>query len=215
MTGNVSEQVSGAVAEATAGSSFRRWYWLIRLVVIAVPVIGATPTAFNLYQAWKHGIPYSQVSHKLQQYDLWVKNGACKIDYSEIRTSKDAKVNIGACPTTGDISIQVALAGGSSFFEWIDFNQLQQLNTAHAMLTTPAIAAEVPAAVPAPMAGIRVAEAAGSRVVCQGWENPTKIVRVVDEGGRCFKETIAAYSGRADKREEVPCTTTCPQQKPK
>jgi hypothetical protein len=28
-----------------------------------------------------------------------------------------------------------------------------------------------------------------------------------------FKETIAAYSGRADKRVEVPCTTTCPQHK--
>jgi hypothetical protein len=57
-----------------------------------------------------------------------------------------------------------------------------------------------------------VAEA-GSRVVCQGWENKTQLVRIVNEGGRCFKESIAAYSGRADKRVEVPCTTTCPQHK--
>jgi hypothetical protein len=205
---NVPEQVSALVAEATAGTSFRRWYTLIKVAVIAVPVIGATPTALNIYYAWKHGIPYSQVSHRLQQYDLWVKNGSCAIDYSEINAVKDAKVKIGACQMTGDISIQVSLATGTSFFEWIDFNQLQHMNTAHSILATPALAAEAPAM----LAGTRVAEAA-SRVVCQGWESKTQVIRVVNEGGRCFKETIAAYSGRADKRVEVPCTTTCPQQK--
>ena len=205
---NVSEQVSAVVAEATAGSSFRRWYTLIKVAVIAVPVIGATPTAVNIYYAWKHGIPYSQVSHRLQQYELWVKNGSCPIDYNEINAGRDAKVKIGACPTTGDISIQVALATGTSFFEWIDFKGLQQINTAHSVLMTPAFAAEASAA----LAGTRVAEA-GSRVVCQGWESKTQLVRIINEGGRCFKESIAAYSGRADKRVEVPCTTTCPQQK--
>jgi hypothetical protein len=205
---NVPEQVSALVAEATAGTSFRRWYTLIKVAVIAVPVIGATPTALNIYYAWKHGIPYSQVSHRLQQYELWSKNGTCPIDYSEINTSRDAKVKIGACPTTGDISIQVFLPGGNSFLEWIDFNQLQQMNVAHSVLMSSAFAAEAPAT----LAGTRVAEAA-SRVVCQGWESKTQVIRVVNEGGRCFKETIAAYSGRADKRVEVPCTTTCPQQK--
>jgi hypothetical protein len=208
MVGNVPEQVSTLVAEATAGQSFRRWYTLIKVAVIAVPVIGATPTALNIYYAWKHGIPYSQVSHRLQQYELWVKNGSCAIDYSEINTGKDAKVKIGACPTTGDISIQVSLAAGTSFFEWIDFKELQQINTAQSILLTPALAAEASAT----LAGTRVAEAA-SRVVCQGWESKTQLVRIINEGGRCFKETIAAYSGRADKRVEVPCTTTCPQQK--
>lgn len=208
MVGNVPEQVSALVAEATAGRSFRRWYTLIKVAVIAVPVIGATPTALNIYYAWKHGIPYSQVSHRLQQYELWVKNGSCAIEYSEINAGKDAKVKIGACPTTGDISIQVSLAAGSSFFEWIDFNQLQQINTAHSVLLTPALAAEASAT----LAGTRMAEAA-SRVVCQGWESKTQLVRIVNEGGRCFKESIAAYSGRADKRVEVPCTTTCPQHK--
>jgi hypothetical protein len=208
MVGNVPEQVSTLVAEATAGQSFRRWYTLIKAAVIAVPVIGATPTALNIYYAWKHGIPYSQVSHRLQQYELWVKNGTCAIDYSEINAGKDAKVKIGACPTTGDISIQVSLAAGSSFFEWIDFNQLQHMNTAHSVLLTPALAAEASST----LAGTQVAEAA-SRVVCQGWESKTQLVRIVNEGGRCFKESIAAYSGRADKRVEVPCTTTCPQHK--
>jgi len=208
MAANMPEQVSALVAEATAGSSFRRWYTLIKVVVIAVPVIGATPTALNIYYAWKHGIPYSQVSHRLQQYELWVKNGSCPIDYNEINAAKDAKVKIGACPTTGDISIQVSLAAGTSFYEWIDFNQLQHMNTAHSVLMTPALAAEAATA----LAGTRVAEA-GSRVVCQGWESKTQLVRIISEGGRCFKESIAAYSGRADKRVEVPCTTTCPQQK--
>jgi hypothetical protein len=163
MVGNVPEQVSTLVAEATAGQSFRRWYTLIKVAVIAVPVIGATPTALNIYYAWKHGIPYSQVSHRLQQYELWVKNGSCAIDYSEINAGKDAKVKIGACPTTGDISIQVLPAAGTSFFEWIDFRELQHINTAQSVLLTPALAAEASAT----LAGTRVAEA-GSRVVW-GW----------------------------------------------
>ena len=205
---NVPEQVSALVAEATAGRSFRRWYTLIKVAVIAVPIIGAAPTALNVYYAWKLGIPFSQVSHRLQQYELWVKNASCAIDYSEINAGKDARVKIGACPTTGDISIQVLPAAGTSFFEWIDFRELQHINTAQSVLLTPALAAESSAT----LAGTRVAEA-GSRVVCQGWESKTQLIRVVNEGGRCFKETIAAYSGRADKRVEVPCTTTCPQQK--
>ena len=82
------------------------------------------------------------------------------------------------------------------------------MNTAHNVLMTPALAAEAAAT----SAGTQIAEAA-SRVVCQGWENKTQLVRIVNEGGRCFKESIAAYSGRADKRVEVPCSTTCPQQK--
>jgi len=205
---NVPEQVSALVAEATAGRSFRRWYTLIKVAVIAVPIIGAAPTALNVYYAWKLGIPFSQVSHRLQQYELWVKNASCAIDYSEINAGKDARVKIGACPTTGDISIQVLPAAGTSFFEWIDFRELQHINTAQSVLLTPALAAESSAT----LAGTRVAEA-GSRVVCQGWESKTQLIRVVNEGGRCFKETIAAYSGRADKRVEVPCTTTCPQHK--
>src|SRR5438093_2719720 len=55
MAGNVPEQVSAVVAEATAGTSFRRWYTLIKIAVIAVPLIGATPTALNICYAWKHG----------------------------------------------------------------------------------------------------------------------------------------------------------------
>jgi hypothetical protein len=208
MVGNVPEQVSTLVAEATSGQSFRRWYTLIKVAVIAVPVIGATPTALNIYYAWKHGIPYAQVSHRLQQYELFVKNGACAIEYNEINTGRDAKVKVGACATTGDISIQVLLAAGQSIFEWIDFKELQHINTADSVLMSPALAAEASAT----LTGTRVAEAA-TRVVCQGWESKTQLVRVVNEGGRCFKETIGAYSGRADKRVEVPCTTTCPQHK--
>src|SRR5215471_17144901 len=169
---NVPEQVSALVAEATSGQSFRRWYTLIKVAVIAVPVIGATPTALNIYYAWKHGIPYSQVSHRLQQYELWVKNGSCAIDYSEINAGKDAKVKIGACATTGDISIQVSLAAGTSFFEWIDFAQPQHINTAHPVLLTPALAAEASAT----RTGARVGEAAG-RIVSQGWESKPQILR--------------------------------------
>ena len=43
---------------------------LLRVIAIGVPVAGAIPTGVNLYHSFKHGIPYAQVSHRLEQYDF-------------------------------------------------------------------------------------------------------------------------------------------------
>ena len=119
-------EIQSVMSDATSGRSFRRWYWAIRAAAIAIPVIGALPTVVNLYYSYRHGIPFAQVYHKLNQYELWQKNGDCRIDYREISASKGAKVNVGACPSTGDISIKVSLAGGKQSYEWLAFDQLQR-----------------------------------------------------------------------------------------
>jgi hypothetical protein len=185
---------------------------LVRVIAIAVPVVGAIPTGMNLYHSFKHGIPYSQVSHKLEQYDLWVRNVDCTIEYKEISTDQNTKINIGVCPTNGDISIKVALPQGKAIIEWIAFDRLKQANALLNFLVSPAYAEE--RSPPAPQEGIRIAQA-GPQVVCQGWEGGAKIVRIVREGGRCFKETISPYQGQIDRRSEVPCNTTCPATKVK
>jgi hypothetical protein len=183
---------------------------LLRVIAISVPVAGAVPTGINLYHSFKHGIPYSQVSHRLEQYDLWVRNMDCAIEYKEMSAAQNTKINIGVCPNNGDISIKVAMPEGKAIVEWIAFDRLKLVNALFDLLASPAHAEEVAPAT----SKLRVAQAS-SQLVCQGWEGKAKIVRVIREGGRCFRETISPYQGHVDKRAEVPCNTSCPPPKVK
>jgi hypothetical protein len=208
MTGQPPNGVAAAAPSNSILGIFNRWQSLIRAVAIGVPVLGALPTAVNLYHSWRHGIPYTQVSHKLAQYDLWVRNGDCKIDYKEIGAAKGSKINIGACPLSGDISIKITLPDGRATYEWIAFDQINQTTTWLSPLLNAAFAADKPPATA--LGNVRLAQAA-TQVQCQGWESAAKIIRIVNDGGRCYRETISPYSGRVDKREEVPCHTACPR----
>jgi hypothetical protein len=183
---------------------------LLRVIAIGIPVVGAVPTGINLYHSFKHGIPYAQVSHKLEQYDLWVRNMDCAIEYKEMNAAQNTKINIGVCPTSGDISIKVAMPEGKAIVEWIAFDRLKQASALFNLLVSSAYAEEVVQTSPK----FRVVQAS-ALVVCQGWEGSSKIVRVVREGGRCFRETISPYQGHVDKRAEVPCNASCPHSKPK
>jgi hypothetical protein len=183
---------------------------LLRVIAISVPVAGAIPTGINLYHSFQHGIPYSQVSHRLEQYDIWVRNMDCAIEYKEVSATQNTKINIGVCPNTGDISIKVALPEGKAIVEWIAFDRLRQANAVFDLLASPAQAEEVAPAT----SKLRLAQAS-SQLVCQVWEGKAKIVRVVKEGGRCFRESISPYQGHVDKRSEVPCNTGCPPAKVK
>jgi hypothetical protein len=189
---------------------FARLRPLLRVIAIGVPVAGAVPTGMNLYQSWKHGIPYSQVAHKLEQYDLWVRNMDCPIEYKELSASQNTKITIGVCPNNGDISIKVAMPEGKALIEWIAFARLKEENAVAGYLIGTALAQD---GVPANR-DVHLAQAT-AQVVCQGWEGGTQVVRVVREGARCFRETISPYHGRVDKRAEVACDATCPAQKDK
>jgi hypothetical protein len=188
-------------------------YQFVRAAMFIVPVLGAMPTAWTLYQSYSTGIPYSQVSHRLAQYDLWVKNGGCRIDYREITAAKGTKISVGACPDTGDVSIKVAQATGQPRIEWIPFNQITKplalldwaIGVAHAEGRPVTQQAD----------GRIVVAQAEAKVVCQGWEGRTKIVRIVNEGAKCVRETILPIQGKVEKREDVPCNTACPGDQPK
>ncbi len=183
---------------------------LLRMIAIGVPVAGAVPTGITLYHSFKHGIPYSQVSHKLEQYDLWVRNMDCAIEYKDMSATPNTKINIGVCPSNGDISIKVAMPEGKAIVEWIAFDRLKQANALLNLLVSAAYAEESAATEPRWWLA-----QASAQVVCQGWEGNAKIVRIVREGGRCFRETISPYQGHVDKRAEVPCNTSCPPPKAK
>ena len=190
---------------------------LARILAISVACLGAIPTGYNLYMSWMHGIPYSQVSHRLEQYDLWVKNFECKIDYRSVTAGQSAKVDVGACPKSGDIALKVTTTTGKTSYEWISYAQLE-LETKSALLSlaSSALAEEAPAVTPGALAVPQFRQLAQSaapsgdfQVHCQVMPSPGKIMRIVTEGGKCYRVFISAYQGRAEKREEVPCNTQC------
>ena len=181
---------------------------LIRAGVLAVSVAAAIPTAHNLYYSWVHGIPYSQVPHRLAQYDLWMKNLDCKVEYRQLMTASGTKVDVGACPSSQDIAIKVSGSNGHSTYEWIAFNDLQKPATASllGLVIPPALADEAPKAKVADTP-VRVADNA-MQVMCQA-KSGNAVVRVIQEGGKCYREVVSMFRGSIDKRVEVPCTTTC------
>ena len=198
-----------------------RTFLFVRVAAICAAIAGAFPTAMNLYQSWSHGIPYSEVSHRLSQYDLWVKNFECKIDYRALNTGQGTRLDVGACPKSGDIAIKVSAQNGKATYEWIPFDTLQKaqaslwpvdlmIGTAHAAAAADTLPAgpSIPAGASAPP--VRMAQATtGMQVVCEALHSKTQLVRIVNDGGKCFRETIAPYQGKVERREEVPCSTTC------
>lgn len=183
-------------------------YQFVRAAMFVVPVLGALPTAWTLYQSYSTGIPYSQVSHRLAQYDLWIKNSDCRIDYREITAAKGTKISVGACSSTGDVSIKVAQASGQPRIEWIPFDQITKPLALLDFVVATAHAEGRPLTQQAD--GRFVVAQAEAKVVCQGWEGRTKIVRIVNEGSKCVRETILPIQGKVEKREDVPCNTACP-----
>ena len=214
--------ISGAQGSGQPFGKLSKVQLAIRAFVIAVPIVGAMPTAMNIYHSWKHDIPYSEVSHRLAQYDLWTRNFDCKVDYKELVTAQGTKVNVGACPKSGDIAIKLATAGGQSKYEWIALDKLREPTKSAGLMefiASSAIAEEAPkssTSVGSQSVGasgtIRLA-LAGMEVVCQAKQGQSAIIRIVKEAGKCYREHFSPFQGRVDKREEVPCNTTCPASK--
>jgi hypothetical protein len=188
----------------------------IKAAVLAVSVAAAIPTASNLYYSWKTGIPFAQVPHRLAQYDLWMKNLECKIDYRAISTANNSKVDVGACSKTGDIAIKVSSSTGHATTEWIPLDRLkpamQAMNFMDLLISSAHAETVTSPAAKAPMAGtVQLAQAGGTtamEVMCEARKGD-KISRVVKDGGKCFRETWSPMKGSMDKREEVVCTTKC------
>jgi hypothetical protein len=193
---------------------------IARVIAIATAMVGAIPTATTLYQSWQHNVPFSEVSHRVSQYDLWVKNFDCKIDYRALNTGQGARIDVGACPKSGDIAIKVTSPTGKAAYEWIPYDKLHKASVASSVfsLIIPSAEAAEPAAPgkgPAP-ASVQFAQAAapagtsaGMQVICQTMPDKSRIVRIVSEGGKCYRENFSPYKGAVEKREEVPCNTQC------
>ena len=223
--------VMTAMSEDAKRGPLARTMTVARSIAIVAAVAGATPTLLNLYHSWRHGIPFSDVSHRLAQYDLWVKNIDCKIDYRSLAVGQGLRIDAGACPRSRDIALKMTTQEGAAAHEWIAFDKLQKASSARAawleLIVSSAQAAETPQAgressggkAPSPPDAtgavdrlIRLAQAGDIKVVCQSLQGQS-VVRVVSEAGKCYREVFSPFLGRVEKREEVPCSTQCPAPK--
>ncbi len=216
-TFQMSEPISKSLAAYAepAAAAANQTMRMIQLAVFGVSVAAAIPTAQNLYYSWKHDVPFTEVSHRLTQYNLWMKNLDCKINYRTLSAAGGTKVDVGTCPSSGDIAIKVSGANGQSNYEWIAFDKLPKpaVPTKAASLMDYIISTAVAAELAAPQSraagdGQLIVAQANLETVCQA-KVKDQIVRVVKDGAKCFKETVSPFKGTVEKREEVPCNTQC------
>ncbi|MBN8912102.1 MAG: hypothetical protein J0H65_08600 [Rhizobiales bacterium] len=181
---------------------------LLKTAALVVTIVGAIPTAITAYHAWQYKVPFSQVSHRLAQYEIWERNIDCPIEYKALSTAEGTKIDAGACDETGDISLKVSTGDGKATYEWIAYNQLQKPGEApppNGILDLLIGAARADAA---QTKGVHLAQS-GMEVMCQALVSKQQLVRVVKENGKCYREVMSPVRGTVDKRDEVPCETTC------
>jgi len=208
------DQSQGSKMSALAshgGVAVNRAMQIAKIGVLAISVAAAVPTARNLYYSWKTGVPFNQVQHRLTQASLWEKNFDCRIDYRALTTAAKSKVEVGSCAKTGDISIRVS-SNGQTNYEWIAFEQLPKPASQSAGLLDVFIASAYAGELQTNARGqqsqpVRMAQA-DMEVVCQS-KTKDMIIRIVKDGGKCFRETVSLFKGSVEKREEVACNTPC------
>ena len=208
------DQSQGSKMSALAshgGVAVNRAMQIAKICVLAISVAAAVPTARNLYYSWKTGVPFNQVQHRLTQASLWEKNFDCRIDYRALTTAAKSKVEVGSCAKTGDISIRVS-SNGQTNYEWIAFEQLPKPASQSAGLLDVFIASAYAGELQTNARGqqsqpVRMAQA-DMEVVCQS-KTKDMIIRIVKDGGKCFRETVSLFKGSVEKREEVACNTPC------
>jgi hypothetical protein len=188
---------------------------LVKFGVLIVSVAAAIPTARNLYFSWKNDVPFDQVDHRLAQAELLEKNFDCKINYRTLQVASDARVEVGSCGKTNDISIRLTGKDGQTNYEWIAFDRLPKPATTKTAGLFDAIIAKAyaddahDASKFATDDSKPIVVAQDSSVLCQS-KVGDNVVRVVQSGNQCVRETVSIFKGSVEKSESVPCASACP-----
>ena len=202
----------GAAAHASSASASRKWWQRLFLYPTVIgALLGAIPTGMDYYKAFVYDIEYSSVKHAEEQQRLWIKNFACaqNITYQQVKTAENTLVKVGAC-TNGDVLIEVVAPAADRIVEWIS---LERLKTASSVSSLSLIGAAQARASSGPAASnpaqdlTRLAQASTTK--CQTMQGKTRIIRIVQEGGTCYREEIDVMKGKVVSRRPVPCSTPC------
>jgi len=216
------QQVAGMSKITSSGESRPRW-WRRFLVYPTFfgAVLGAVPTAIDLYKSFDYGIEYTSVKNAEEQRKLWIKNFSCaqKLTYQQIKTSEGIVVQVGAC-TNGDVLIEVVQPDSNRILQWISLDRLRTAaaaTSALSMIATAHASAVFPPQEPGEALTrtltqdhnfSRLAQAKVG-VMCQKLVSSSKIIRIIKENGKCYREEINVLKGTVTSRAEVPCSTTC------
>ncbi len=146
----------------------------------------------------------------LQQQKLTEKNLDCLIGATpqEVPLSEKLKVRLLAC-NSGDIQVAVYPENAPAKLRWIS----TQTSLAKAAGVWPldgligsAFAQGQPHVTLVQLPQMQITN------ICSAWQDPSrkaKLIRVTNEGGKCFKEIVNVFSGRVEYREEAPCNAPC------
>ena len=209
----MSESKTLGTAELSLSVASNRKWWqrLFLYPTVVGALIGAIPTGLDYYKALVYDIDFGSVKHAEEQRRLWIKNFTCaqNITYQQVKTTENTMVKVGAC-TNGDVLIEVVAPATDRIVEWIS---LDKLKTASAVSSLSLIGKAHASAVPNPdPAQSRPAQSmtrlAAGTTKCQVMQGTTKIIRIVQEGGTCYREVIDVMKGKKS-RQPVPCSSSC------
>lgn len=191
---------------------------LVATAMAAIPTIGTVlPAVRNMYLAAKWKIPSEMVPDRIRQERLAKKNSLCPAEIEFVSQQIDtATASMGYCKLSGDFQFFFFDPRNNREYErWISSNEL--LGAYESLGWWDWIVPSAQAGTAAKKSGtsksVRVAQKAGApvfKVMCQSLQPDSKIVRVVNRAGKCYRETKSLHETRTSEREEVACDTQCP-----
>ena len=176
-------------------------------------LIGAVPTGLDYYKAFVYDIDFQNVKHAEEQQRLWVKNFTCaqNISRQQVKTEKNILVQVGAC-ANGDVLIEVVPPKGNRVLQWISLERLQTASAVSGLsYHRPCQCGDrgCNCRTTRPVTQVVTRLAQGTSIKCQKMHGQTKIVRIVQEGSKCFREEISVMKGAVLSRKPVSCSASC------
>lgn len=204
-----------SIAEAR-GEGISRYWKPAALITIVLFLANIYQPAVDLYKvlfdpSWAE---VESVALAKQQQRLQQKNLTCFVSM-ERRTVDigSGTMRYGACPNS-DVLVEVYPNAKPAFMQWLTPENLQggsKQTNAYGLLSSAHAATLVPPLGDALSDGVQRTQGM-LKTKCAGWSQAhpnVKMVRVTDEGGRCYREVINVLSGRVEVRDQVPCDTKC------
>ena len=194
-------------ADINSKSQLKTWkQWFLIYPTFAIAVLGAIPQYINVIQGLAIGVETSQVSYAVNQNKLWKKNQNCNLSLITIKTIENSRLSIGACPT-GDIQVNIIFPDDSRVVRWLGFDELKNVSSIdngifEGLGISTAVAEKIE-----PLK-IQLARS-DSEVMCQKFLSNGKLVRIIRDGEKCYKETINTYTGKVEEHIVVKCSSSC------
>jgi len=205
-----------ALERPHAGPDKRKWWQRLYLYPAVIgAMLGAIPTGMDYYKSFVYDIEFNAVKHAEEQQRLWIKNFACARDivYQQVTTAENILVKVGAC-ANGDVLIEAVTPNDGRIVEWISLERLKSTPAVSSLTLVGSAYASALSHFPANRSAANrpaqdLTRLAASTTKCQKLAGNTRIIRIVQENGACYREEIDLMKGKVISRRPVPCTASC------